>query len=67
MPPRVNEPTLVTIHKRIDVLTKQMARLNRHIFKELRIDAENVEPNVPEMLMQFQQEVAAIVYAMGKR
>ena len=54
--PRIhNEPQALTLHKRVEALTKRVEKLDREVFKAIRIDAENCMP--PEE--EIRQAVAA--------
>ena len=67
MPRRTPDPTLVVLHKRIEALTKRVEKLDREVFKAIRIDADNTMPDMQEELEQQQKEIAGVVLAMVKR
>ena len=39
-----DEPQALTLHKRVEALTKRVEKLDREVFKAIRIDAENCMP-----------------------
>lgn len=56
--PRIhNEPQALTLHKRVEALTKRVEKLDREVFKAIRIDAENCMPPEEEIRQQAQTEV----------
>ena len=67
MPRRTPDPTLVVLHKRIEALTKRVEKLDREVFKAIRIDADNTMPDMQEELEQQQKEIAGVVFGMLQR
>jgi len=64
MPRLTPDPTLVVLHRRIEALTKRVEKLDREVFKAIRIDADNTMPDMQEELQQQQKEISQIVYGM---
>ena len=62
--PRNYDSTLETVHKRIDSLLKRVEKLDREVFKAIRIDADCVTPDMTEELTKQQTEIARVVMAM---
>ena len=62
--PRNLDPTLLTIHKRIDTILKRVEKLDREVFKAIRMDADGVTPDPVEEQQRWQQEVAQVVVAV---
>ena len=60
--PRIhNEPQALTLHKRIETLTKRVEKLDREVFKAIRIDAENCMPPEEEIRQAVAEEARAAV------
>lgn len=60
--PRIhNEPQALTLHKRVEALTKRVEKLDREVFKAIRIDAENCMPPEEEIRQAVAEEARAAV------
>jgi len=60
--PRIHgEPQALTLHKRVEALTKRVEKLDREVFKAIRIDAENCMPPEAEIRQAVAEEARAAV------
>ena len=60
--PRIhNEPQALTLHKRVEALTKRVEKLDREVFKAIRIDAENCMPPEEEIRLAVAAEATDAV------
>lgn len=60
--PRIHgEPQALTLHKRIEALTKRVEKLDREVFKAIRIDAENCMPPEAEIRQAVAEEARQAV------
>lgn len=60
--PRVHdEPQALTLHKRVEALTKRVEKLDREVFKAIRIDADNCMPPEEEIRLAVAEETRKAV------
>lgn len=60
--PRIHgEPQALTLHKRVEALTKRVEKLDREVFKAIRIDAENCMPPEEEIRLAVAEEARQAV------
>ena len=63
--PRIHdEPAVWTVHKRVEALTKRVEKLDREVFKAIRLDVENCMPDEAVFRQEWRDELRLAVLAV---